>query len=116
MNMTTAQNIQDISDTLPLYKIKKYRFALELMNDNVPLSMVKRRLHNKHMMEMAGEVFKKEKKQINRKCAIIDSELKKRAFKVVIVDPKSDKLCDKCEYNPNYHPYGCNLNKLNPWM
>jgi hypothetical protein len=29
------------------------------MNDNVPLSMVKRRLHNKNMMEMAGEVFKK---------------------------------------------------------
>ena len=100
-------NTQD--DNIPLYKIKKYKFALELMNDNVPLSIVKRRLYNKYMMKMAGEVFKKETKQINRKCAIINSELKKRAFKVVIIDPASDKICDRCEYNRTYHPYGCNL-------
>jgi hypothetical protein len=109
--MMTIQKIQEIPDNLPLYKIKKYKFALELMNENVPLSMVKRRLHNKNMLEMAGEVFKKEKKQINRRCAIIDSELKKRAFKVVIIDPKSDKLCDRCSHNysSSYHSGGCNL-------
>lgn len=109
--MTNIQMIQEIPDDLPLYKIKKYKFALELMNDNVPLSMVKRRLYNKRIMEMAGEVFKKETKQINRRCAIIDSKLKKRTYKVVIVDPKSDKLCGKCSnnYSTSYHQGGCNM-------
>lgn len=92
--MTTTQ---DITDNLPLYKIKKYRFALELMNDNVPLSVVKRRLHNKNMMQVAAEIYKKESKQINRRCTIIDSKLKERAYKVVVIDPKSDKVCDKCK-------------------
>ena len=102
--------IQDMSDTLPLYKVKKYRYALELINDNVPLNIVKRRLHAQHIMEFAEETRKRETKVINRKCAIINAELKERCIKVIIVDPKSDKLCEKCEYNPNHHPYGCNLN------
>ena len=102
--------INNIPDTLPLYKIKKYRYALELINDNVPLNIVKRRLHAQHIIELAETTRKQETKAINRKCAIIDSELKERCFKVVVVDPKSDKLCETCEYNPNYHPYGCNLN------
>jgi hypothetical protein len=103
-------NISEVPDNLPLYKIKKYRHALERMNDNVPLSVVKRRLHAKTIIELADEIKTKESKTINRKCAIIDSKLKERAFKVFIIDPKSDKLCEKCEYNSNYHPYGCNLN------
>jgi len=103
-------NINEIPDNVPLYKIKKYKHALELINDNVPLSIVKRRLHAKNIIELADNIKMKESKSINRKCAIIDSVFKKRAFKVFIIDPKSDKLCEKCEYDLNYHPYGCNLN------
>lgn len=101
---------KDISDTLPLYKIKKYRYGLELINDNVPLNIVKRRLHAQKIIELAEQNQKRESKQINRKCAIIDAKLKERAFKVIVVDPKSDKICEKCQYAPNYHPFGCNLN------
>jgi hypothetical protein len=101
--------IKDISDTLPLYKIKKYRHALELINDNVPLNIVKRRLHAQNIIDMAELTRKRETKAINRKCAIINSELKKRCTKVIIVDPKSDKICETCEYKPSHHPYGCNL-------
>ena len=46
---------------------------------------------------------------INRKCSIMDAKLRERAIRVIICDPNSDKLCAKCEYNPNYHPYGCNM-------
>lgn len=102
-------SIQDIPDNLPLYKIKKYRHALERINDNVPLTLVKRRLHANSIIEFAELTRKEETKIINRKCAIIDAELQKRAFKVIIIDPKSDKICENCELNPNYHPYGCNL-------
>lgn len=103
-------NINEIPDNVPLYTIKKYKHALERMNDNVPLHIVKRRLHAKTIIELADKTKSKESKAIHRKCAIIDAQLKERAFKVFIIDPTSDKLCDKCEYNPNYHPYGCNLN------
>jgi hypothetical protein len=102
-------NIQDIPDDALLYKFRQYKILLELINDNVPLHIVRRRLVNKKVMVMADEIKKKESKQINRKCAIIDAELKERVFKVVVIDPKSDKICDKCEINPNYHPIGCNL-------
>ena len=56
---------------------------------------------------MASEVFKNETKQINRRCAIIDSELKKRTYKVVIIDPKSDKCSNN--YGSSYHQGGCNI-------
>lgn len=102
-------SIEDIPDNLPLYKIKKYRHALERINDNVPLKLVKRRLHASHIIEFAESIRKDENKKINRKCAIIDSELQKRAFKVMVIDPKSDKICEKCQYYPNHHPFGCNL-------
>lgn len=96
-----------IHDNLPLYKIKKYKYALELINDNVPLNIVKRRLHAQFAIELANKSLINEIKKINRKCAIIDAELKKRICKVIIIDPNSDKLCEKCEYNSDYHPYGC---------
>lgn len=102
--------INSIPDDYPLYKIKKYKQAMELINDNVPLNVVKRRLHAQMMIELANKVVKEESKKINRKCSIINSELQKRATRVVIVDPSSDQICDTCMYNPNYHPYGCNLN------
>jgi hypothetical protein len=97
-------NIQDIPDNALLYKFKKYKLGFELINDNVPLNIVRRRLLNKHIIQMSEEVRKKEKQQINRKCAIINGELRERAFKVIIIDPKSDKICLKCEFNSNYHP------------
>lgn len=103
-------SIQEIPDNVILYKVKKYKIGLELINDNVPLNIVRRRLLNKHIIQMANEVRKKEIQSINRKCAIINGELKERSFKVVIIDPKSDRICEKCEFNSNYHPYGCNLN------
>jgi hypothetical protein len=99
----------NIPDNYPLYKIKKYRMSLELINDNVPLNIVKRRLHAKTLIEVSNKTVKKESKKINRKCVIIDSELQKRATKVVIIDPSSDYICDKCTYKPNHHPYGCKL-------
>lgn len=108
--MTIKSSISDIPDDALLYKFKQYKLGLELINDNVPLNIVRRRLLNKHIIQMAEEVRKKEIQKINRKCAIINGELKERAFKVVIIDPKSDRLCDKCAINSNYHPNGCNLN------
>lgn len=102
-------NLSQISDNVPLYKIKKYKHALEMMNENVPLNIVKRRLHAQAVIELANNNQKKETKMINRKCSIMDAKLRERAIRVIICDPNSDKLCAKCEYNPNYHPYGCNM-------
>lgn len=101
--------IDSIPDNMPLYNIKKYKIALELMNDNVPLNIVKRRLHAKEMIEVANKTVKEESKKMNRKCGIINAELQQRAIKVIIIDPSSDKICDKCMYKPSYHPYGCNI-------
>lgn len=99
----------NIPDNYPLYKIKKFRMRLELINDNVPLNIVKRRLHAQTVIEVSNQTVKNEYKKINRKCAIIDAALQKRATKVVIIDPSSDYICDKCTYEPNYHPEGCKL-------
>ncbi len=107
------QNIQEISDNMPLYSVKKYKYALELMNDNVPLAVVKRRLHGKITIENAQKNYIKEKKQMNRKNVIIANEFKQRRTKVAIIDPKSDYICDICTWNPNYHPDGCHIIKKN---
>lgn len=103
-------NIHQIPDDALLYKYKDLKSSLELINDNVPLHIVRRRLRNKHVLQLTEEVRKKEIKEVNRKCAIINAELQQRAIKVIVIDPRSDKLCSKCDFNPNYHPYGCNLN------
>ena len=59
--------IKDIPDTLPLYKVKKYRYALERINDNIPLNIVRRRLHTKHIIKFAEITRKQETKVIHRK-------------------------------------------------
>jgi hypothetical protein len=77
---------QDIPDNVPIYTIKKYRHALERINENVPLSIVKRRIHTSNMVKLSEYFSKQDNKEINRKCAIIDAMLKTPATKVTIIE------------------------------
>jgi len=77
---------QDIPDNVPIYTIKKYRHALERINENVPLSIIKRRIHISKMIKLSEYNRIKDNKEINRKCTIIDEMLKTPANKVTIIE------------------------------
>lgn len=78
--------IKDIPNNPDIHKIKKYRYKLDIINDNIPLNLLKRRLHAQKMIELYKQNIKKENKQMNRKFCIIDSQLKKHNSKVMFKD------------------------------
>ena len=47
------------NDNIPLYQNKSYRRGLELINENVPLAVVKRRWHNALTVNKCNEQHKK---------------------------------------------------------
>jgi hypothetical protein len=100
----------NVADNVPLYTNKKYRLALELLNDNVPLMIVKRRLYVKTMIQKGNLQNEIDKKRSNRNIGMYDGKFQQPIRKVVF-DAQLDnyeKLCAKCERNPDVHPYGCN--------
>lgn len=99
--MNKNKNVDDI----PLYTIAKYRRGLEMINENVPLGIVKKHLQMKEKLEFAN---KNESKSLKRKQVMIDGEFQERACKTVVIDPRSDTVCKTCIDYPGYHPYGCN--------
>lgn len=90
--------MRTISDNTPLYTVKEYKVGLELINENVPLNRVQNSLSMKHILQMKNAIKDKQ-----NKCKFTQPCYKYR------IDDKSDKLCAKCEINPNHHPDGCNL-------
>ena len=69
-------------DHTPLYQNKCYRKALELINENVPLSVVKRRWHVKTTVNKCNA---KHVKQQHRNAIVMDA-------RVVTYEHKSSKV------------------------
>ena len=60
------------TDNIPLYQNKRYRKALELMNENVPLAVVKRRWYVKITVDKFNEQHKREQ---HRNAKVINAQL-----------------------------------------
>lgn len=67
MNCVNSDN-----DNIPLYQNKAYRRVLELINEDVPLAVVKRRWHGKLTVDKYNAQHKKQK---NRSAIVINAQL-----------------------------------------